>query len=275
MSKLTVNNRYATTPNHILNDPNLSLKAKWLRWYIQSKPDWWEFSVKRIAYQTKDGEKAVRAWIKELEEYWYLVRNAVRKPNWDFWWYNYTLTENASLQKGTTPNASTPNGITLSKKEYSKKETVKKKQNNGDGKKIDFETIRQRYYQLSKLNSCSAGNKQQAKKEFAKVKRTITQEELLRRIDWYFAEATSVEQKTQHMRTRLYQEWYENEYEPIANKSYMDIFSEFDKERSQYDNIEDRRKVFQKYVEKYWQSTMDKVNEEVRKKLEADPTFSQ
>lgn len=50
----------------ILNNPNLSLKAKGLWTFIQSKPEGWRFSERRIAQQTADGLASVRSGIQEL-----------------------------------------------------------------------------------------------------------------------------------------------------------------------------------------------------------------
>ena len=66
--KTVIKNRYGTTPNALLNRDDISLKAKGLYAYIQSKPDGWDFTISKIAAQNKEGELAIRAAIKELEE---------------------------------------------------------------------------------------------------------------------------------------------------------------------------------------------------------------
>ena len=69
MAKLIIKDRFAITPNELLYDKNISLRAKGLYLYIQSKPDNWEFSAERIVLETKDGVASIRAGLKELEEF--------------------------------------------------------------------------------------------------------------------------------------------------------------------------------------------------------------
>lgn len=74
MAKLIIKRRYATIPNDLLNDPSITLKAKGLFGYIQSKPDGWDFSAERIASQLREGLPAIMSSLKELEAKGYLWR---------------------------------------------------------------------------------------------------------------------------------------------------------------------------------------------------------
>lgn len=74
MGKLIIKNKYATIPNELVNSTQISLKAKGLFAYIQSKPDGWDFSAERIANQVKEGLPAVMSALKELEVNGYLIR---------------------------------------------------------------------------------------------------------------------------------------------------------------------------------------------------------
>lgn len=67
MAKLKISEQYGVIPNSVLHDAELSLKAKGLYGYIQSKPDGWEFSAERIMNECKDGLESVRAGLRELE----------------------------------------------------------------------------------------------------------------------------------------------------------------------------------------------------------------
>lgn len=60
--------------NAVLNDQNLSWKAKGLFAYLYSKPEDWAFSGIRIALDSKDGKDGTYTGIKELEDAGYLVR---------------------------------------------------------------------------------------------------------------------------------------------------------------------------------------------------------
>ena len=69
---------FGTAPNELLNDKNISFKAKGLFCFIDSKPDNWQFSERRISLQSKDGISSVRSGIKELMDSGYLERNEYR-----------------------------------------------------------------------------------------------------------------------------------------------------------------------------------------------------
>lgn len=66
---------FAQVPNELLCDKKLSLKSKGLWAYIQSKPNDYDFSSKRIADETKDSVDSIQTGLKELEELGYLLRN--------------------------------------------------------------------------------------------------------------------------------------------------------------------------------------------------------
>lgn len=55
-------------PNEIIFNPNLSLKAKGLWLYMNSKPEGWHFAAERIAAECADGATSVRAGLKELAD---------------------------------------------------------------------------------------------------------------------------------------------------------------------------------------------------------------
>lgn len=116
MSKLRIENKYWVTPNHILNNSDLSFKAKWLYWYIQSKPDGWEFSAERISQDSKDWEDSIYAGLKELETAWFLERVKSQDTTWH-WQIDYVLHIEAC------PGFSRPGkALNNIKKEDSKKE---------------------------------------------------------------------------------------------------------------------------------------------------------
>lgn len=85
MNKLKVNTRYAVIPNNILNNKELSFRAKGVWAYIQSKPDGWNFSIKNIVSQSKEGIEAIRNAVKELENHSLLKRVKTQNElgHWD------------------------------------------------------------------------------------------------------------------------------------------------------------------------------------------------
>lgn len=70
--KMTV--PFTQVANSIINDPNISFKAKGIYAYIYSKPDGWDFAVRRIAQETAESRDAIESGIKELEDAGYLKR---------------------------------------------------------------------------------------------------------------------------------------------------------------------------------------------------------
>jgi hypothetical protein len=132
MSKLIIKNRYSVIPNDLVNNPEISLRAKGLFAFIQSKPDGWDFSADRISNQTKEGLQAVISALKELEKSGYLLRERFQNEQ-GHWGVNYLLKENPTIENPTIGNppignpgiGKAPNNI---KKETTKKEVVKNKE---------------------------------------------------------------------------------------------------------------------------------------------------
>jgi len=136
MAKLKIKNKYGIAPNKLINNEKVSLRAKGLYVFLQSKPDNWSFSVARIASQTKEGKAAIQEAIKELEAIKLLSRKA-RKDKLGKWigfdytlygdpFTDYPLTAYPSAVSPSTAYPLTENHVTLSKKDISKKDTSKK-----------------------------------------------------------------------------------------------------------------------------------------------------
>jgi hypothetical protein len=74
MGKIKNNHRFGTTPNSLLNNNKISLKAKGLYAYMDSKPENWDFTIKGIVSQIKESYDAVSSALFELCEAGYLTR---------------------------------------------------------------------------------------------------------------------------------------------------------------------------------------------------------
>ncbi|WP_202703132.1 helix-turn-helix domain-containing protein [Flavobacterium sp. UGB4466] len=72
---------YGMVPNTLLNDNTISLKAKGLFAFMQSKPEGWNFSVDKIAFQCKEAKSSISEGLKELELLGYLVRKKQQTGN--------------------------------------------------------------------------------------------------------------------------------------------------------------------------------------------------
>ena len=58
----------------LLNNLKISLEAKELYEYFQSRPQGWKFSISKIASQLNEKEKTIQKAIKELERNGYLIK---------------------------------------------------------------------------------------------------------------------------------------------------------------------------------------------------------
>lgn len=101
MTKFRVekNKNYTVMSNIHLRDKNLSYKAKGLLSFMLSLPDDWDYSINGLECLSKEGKKAVRSAIKELEENKYLVRERNHLENGRFD-YDYIIYEIPCNQKG-------------------------------------------------------------------------------------------------------------------------------------------------------------------------------
>ncbi len=76
MSKQKFNKQktnFTLIANNVINDDRLSLKAIGVFTYMFSKPDNWNFTIKSMCSQMKDGERSIKGAIDELKELGYIV----------------------------------------------------------------------------------------------------------------------------------------------------------------------------------------------------------
>ncbi len=94
MGKIKINKggNYTVISNHVLQNNNLSLKAKGLYAFMWSLPDTWDYSVSGLTKVLKEGRDAINEALKELEREGYLVRSILRKGG-KFTDMDYTLNE--------------------------------------------------------------------------------------------------------------------------------------------------------------------------------------
>jgi hypothetical protein len=113
-TKLKVMSRFGIAPNHLLSDKSLSLKAKGLYTYMQSKPDGWSFNANRISFETKDGIDSILAGLKELEDKGYLVRQKSKDIDGK-WVWEHVLLEFPSMGNPSMGNPVTKKEIDTKK----------------------------------------------------------------------------------------------------------------------------------------------------------------
>ena len=124
--KLNIKDNYGIAPNSLLNNKDISLKAKGLFTYIQSKPDGWNFSAERIALSHVEGRESIMSALKELETHGYLKRQKIHgeRGKWEQT-YILTIPTTTGLPTTAEPTAVEPttgNPYNISKQDSSKKE---------------------------------------------------------------------------------------------------------------------------------------------------------
>lgn len=157
MPKLFIKNRYGQTPNELLIDETISLKAKGLYGFMQAKPDGWKFSVRLMRSQLLEKEQAITTGLQELEKTGYLYRKNYQMKNgkWttDYYLYAeptphepYTV---EPLTVGTDP-VKPPNN---SKKELSKKDKKEREANYSNSNELPEWSLDEEITKLQSSNN--------------------------------------------------------------------------------------------------------------------------
>nr|DAU90249.1 MAG TPA: Dna polymerase B [Bacteriophage sp.] len=95
---------YTVISNGLLQDKDISLKAKGLLCVMLSLPDKWEFSIAGLAAISHEGETSIRSTLQELERNRYLERGKVKDENnkvvgWDYIVYEKKFNEKDRVYK--------------------------------------------------------------------------------------------------------------------------------------------------------------------------------
>ena len=86
--------RFSIINNKIIEDKQISFKARGLLIYMLSKPDDWKFYPDELAkHSDKDGVKAINTALQEMESVGYLVRKRKRDNKGHFKGIDYLLYE--------------------------------------------------------------------------------------------------------------------------------------------------------------------------------------
>lgn len=154
---------FGTAPNLLLNNKKISLKAKGLYTFMNSKPENWEFSYNGLQSQLLEQKSAIKTAIKELEKYGYLIRKKYKKENGQWGWeYQLTMVNYPSIENPSMEKPSMENIVDISKKELSKKDKVIKRENTSENKfSQDIATILELFSTINP--SIQYGNKTQRK----------------------------------------------------------------------------------------------------------------
>ena len=99
--RIEKDNNYTVMSNYHLRDKNLTLKAKGMLSFMLSLPDDWDYSLNGLCSVSKEGIKAIRNILKELEENYYLERKRVQSSKGCFD-YDYYIYEQPHSPNGNT-----------------------------------------------------------------------------------------------------------------------------------------------------------------------------
>lgn len=95
---------FTTVDNVVLNDINLSWKAKGLFVYLWSQSDEWDFYETEVAKHSTDGIASLKAGLKELETTGYLKRERKRNEHGHFKENEWILSEQPMLENRMLDN---------------------------------------------------------------------------------------------------------------------------------------------------------------------------
>ena len=120
--------KFTTIHNKLINDTEISLKAKGIMLYMLSKPNGWKYNPKDIANNSKDGLDSVYSGLKELVEKKYISRK--RNSNGSLDYYIFEDKEENNIKdclEGKNPDRENPdreNPDVLIKKDSNKERII-------------------------------------------------------------------------------------------------------------------------------------------------------
>ena len=107
---------YTVMSNHHLRDKDLSLKAKGLLSYMLSLPEDWDYSINGLVAVSKEGVKAIKNILRELQLKKYLLINKKQNEKGLFE-YEYLIYEYPQYQKGEVDKGEVEKDIQINTKE--------------------------------------------------------------------------------------------------------------------------------------------------------------
>ncbi len=117
--------KFTSFENELLQNPNLSLKARGLLAYMLSLPEDWNYSIAGLAAKCKEGKSSIRSAIDELILEGYVIRHLVRTEKGIISGYEYIVYERPQPSCGfpTSENPSSGNRTQQSNKEQNNQGT--------------------------------------------------------------------------------------------------------------------------------------------------------
>ena len=123
--KIEKNKNYTVMSNYHLRDKNLSYKAKGLLSFMLSLPEDWDYSINGLVSISKEGVKAIRNILQELQRYGYLVIEKKQNEIGQFE-YEYLIYEQPDTQKGDMDLGEVEKGIQINTNEINTNNKIDK-----------------------------------------------------------------------------------------------------------------------------------------------------
>lgn len=128
--------RFASVPETIINDPNLSARAKGVATYIYFRPNDWSFYMSEILEHFRDGKDSIRGALNELVKAGYLRKTQNKCANGKFSGNTFEISDTPFTVDGKTVYGKTVDGETV----YGESATTYIDRTNIDKTKIDNNT---------------------------------------------------------------------------------------------------------------------------------------
>lgn len=94
--------RFASVPETIINDPNLSAKAKGVAAYIYFRPDNWTFYMTEVMSHFRDGKDSIRSAFNELIDAGYLRKAQNKDADGKFSGNTFEISDTPFTEEGKT-----------------------------------------------------------------------------------------------------------------------------------------------------------------------------
>lgn len=172
---------YSQITNDLLNDKNLSLKAKGLYSFMYSKPDDFNFTIRSLSKLLLEGQRAIMATLQELKDNGWITYSKHADGSGI-----YSLNENPNLQNSNldNPNLQNPNidNSNLLKQQHINNTIFSNNKDINNKEAIDFQKLILYYNKVFKKSCRVISNK--AKKQFTlRLKEGYLKEDIQKVID--------------------------------------------------------------------------------------------
>lgn len=165
---------YTQIPNRLLNDPNLSLRAKGLFSFMRSKPPGWNFTIRSMAAQLREGKASITTALQELKSAGYVIYEKRSDGKGVYRFTEEPNPENRDLDTPMTdPNPENPDQgfrdvlVRKIKEEDDNPNPEKRDLGNADREE---EQIIQELFSFYRLHTKNAGKKSEALKAYKEQK---------------------------------------------------------------------------------------------------------